>query len=93
MASRFARASQACAIRSRTSPEASAADSPPARSISVNHAQAAPLARDLRAAGAEQVWLAGRPELAVDGVDGYVYAGCDALEVLRTAHEQLGVGA
>jgi methylmalonyl-CoA mutase len=27
----------------------------------------------------------------VSGVDGYVFAGCDALEVLRTVHEQLGV--
>ncbi len=51
------------------------------------------LAADLRAAGATSVWLAGRPSLDVDGVDGYVYAGCDALEVLRAAHEQLGVPA
>ena len=27
--------------------------------------------------------------LAVDGVDGYVFAGCDALAALRTVHEQL----
>jgi methylmalonyl-CoA mutase len=52
---------------------------------------AATLAADLRAAGATQVWLAGKPSQAVDGVDGYVYAGCDALDVLRTVHEQLGV--
>ncbi len=52
---------------------------------------AAGLAADLRAAGATQVWLAGRPSLAVDGVDGYVYAGCDALAVLRTVHAQLGI--
>jgi methylmalonyl-CoA mutase len=37
------------------------------------------------------VWLAGPPDLAVDGVDGHVFAGCDALAVLRTAHEQLAV--
>jgi methylmalonyl-CoA mutase len=37
------------------------------------------------------VWLAGRPELKVDGVDGYVYAGCDALAALRTVHEELGI--
>jgi methylmalonyl-CoA mutase len=49
------------------------------------------LASELRAAGATQVWLAGKPELAVDGVDGYVFAGCDALSVLRTVHEELGV--
>jgi methylmalonyl-CoA mutase len=54
---------------------------------------AAALATDLREAGATQVWLAGKPDLAVDGVDGYVFAGCDALSVLRTAHEQLGVQA
>jgi methylmalonyl-CoA mutase len=47
------------------------------------------LAKELKAAGATQVWLAGRPDLAVDGVDGYLYAGCNALDVLSTAHEQL----
>ncbi|NEK58024.1 methylmalonyl-CoA mutase [Geodermatophilus sabuli] len=51
---------------------------------------AAALAADLRAAGATTVWLAGQPSLDVDGVDGYVYAGCDALAVLRAVHEQLG---
>jgi methylmalonyl-CoA mutase len=54
---------------------------------------AAELAAELRSAGATQVWLAGKPDLAVDGVDGYVYAGCDALAALRTVHEQLGVQA
>jgi methylmalonyl-CoA mutase len=48
---------------------------------------AAGLAAELKAAGAAQVWLAGKPDLAVDGVDGYVYAGCDALSVLRSVHE------
>jgi methylmalonyl-CoA mutase len=52
---------------------------------------AAALAAELRAAGATRVWLAGKPDLAVDGVDGYVFAGCDALDALRTTHEQLGV--
>ncbi|WP_369257536.1 methylmalonyl-CoA mutase family protein [Geodermatophilus amargosae] len=52
---------------------------------------AAALAAELRAAGAEHVWLAGKPALGVDGVDGYVYAGCDALDVLRTVHDQLAV--
>jgi methylmalonyl-CoA mutase len=56
-----------------------------------DYAQAASLAKELRAAGAERVWLAGKPSLEVDGVDGYVFAGCDALEVLRTVHETLGV--
>jgi methylmalonyl-CoA mutase len=52
---------------------------------------AAALAADLRAAGATHVWLAGKPDLAVEGVDGYAYAGCDALAVLRTVQEQLGI--
>lgn len=52
-------------------------------------AEAAGLAQELKAAGATQVWLAGKPDLAVDGVDGYVFAGCDALDVLRTVHDQL----
>lgn len=52
---------------------------------------AAGLAAALRDAGATHVWLAGKPDLAVDGVDGYVYAGCDALDVLRTVHAQLGL--
>src|SRR3954469_21373132 len=55
-------------------------------------ADAAGLAAELRAAGATSVWLAGRPSLAVDGVDGHVYAGCDALAVLRTVVDYLGIG-
>lgn len=43
----------------------------------------------LRAAGAVQVWLAGTYE--TDGVDGYVHVGCDALAVLRSTVETLGV--
>ena len=45
----------------------------------------------LRAAGAKQVWLAGKN--AVNGVDGTMFAGCDALDVLRTIHDALGVSA
>jgi methylmalonyl-CoA mutase len=56
-----------------------------------DYAQAAALAKELRDAGAEQVWLAGSASLEVDGVDGYVFAACDALDVLRTVHERLGV--
>jgi methylmalonyl-CoA mutase len=52
-------------------------------------ASAAELAAALRGAGATQVWLAGKPELGIDGVDGYVYSGCDALDVLRSAHDEL----
>ncbi|HVD26877.1 MAG TPA: methylmalonyl-CoA mutase family protein, partial [Mycobacteriales bacterium] len=59
-----------------------------------DYAEAAgPLAAQLKEAGATQVWLAGKPDLAIDGVDGYVFAGCDALAALRTVHEQLGVQA
>jgi methylmalonyl-CoA mutase len=56
-------------------------------------ASAAELATQLRSAGASQVWLAGPPSLGVDGVDGYVYAGCDALAALRSVLDQLGAGA
>jgi methylmalonyl-CoA mutase len=52
---------------------------------------AAALAAELRDAGVTSVWLAGKPDLAVDGVDGYMYAGCDALQTLTTVLEQLGV--
>ncbi|HET6876265.1 MAG TPA: methylmalonyl-CoA mutase family protein, partial [Jatrophihabitans sp.] len=52
-------------------------------------ADGAELARALRDAGATQLWLAGRAE--VDGVDGRLYAGCDALAVLRAVHDHLGV--
>ncbi len=50
--------------------------------------RAAELAAELRSAGATQVWLAGPPSLAVDGVDGYAHAGCDALAAVRTVLEQ-----
>lgn len=47
-------------------------------------------ARELRAAGATHVSLAGRPaEYA--GVDSYVFAGCDAVSVLTDALDRLGV--
>jgi methylmalonyl-CoA mutase len=50
---------------------------------------AAALAAKLKAAGATQVWLAGKPSLEVEGVDGYVFAGCDALVLLRAVHDEL----
>ncbi|WP_328613714.1 methylmalonyl-CoA mutase subunit beta [Amycolatopsis sp. NBC_00355] len=49
-------------------------------------AQAAEVAASL---GAEYVLLAGKGKF--DGVDGNVFAGCDALEVLTGLHTQLGV--
>ncbi|MEW9529429.1 methylmalonyl-CoA mutase family protein [Microbispora sp. NPDC049125] len=51
------------------------------------HAEA--VAAALREAGAERVWLAGKGRHA--GVDGSLYAGCDALDVLRTTFDDLGV--
>jgi methylmalonyl-CoA mutase len=51
--------------------------------------EAADAAKALRAAGAEQIWLAGTME--VDGVDGNLFTGCDALAVLHRAFDALGV--
>ncbi|MET8336296.1 methylmalonyl-CoA mutase family protein [Streptosporangium canum] len=51
------------------------------------HAEA--VAAALRQAGARKVWLAGKGEFA--GVDANLYAGCDALGVLRTTFDDLGV--
>jgi methylmalonyl-CoA mutase len=51
--------------------------------------EARPAAKALREAGAKQIWLAGQVE--TEGVDGYLRAGCDALAVLRSVFETLGV--
>jgi methylmalonyl-CoA mutase len=58
--------------------------------------QAAPAARALKAAGAKTVLLAGQPgdragSDAESGVDGYVFAGCDALDVLCSVLADLEV--
>jgi methylmalonyl-CoA mutase len=50
---------------------------------------AAALANALREAGAAYVWLAGKGQY--DGVDGYLAKGVDALDVLATTFEALGV--
>ncbi|MGW5163196.1 methylmalonyl-CoA mutase subunit beta [Nonomuraea wenchangensis] len=51
---------------------------------------AAPVAAALRRAGARRVWLAGQGGYeGVDGVDGTVHAGCDALHVLRTTYDDV----
>jgi methylmalonyl-CoA mutase len=56
--------------------------------------QGAEVAAALREAGAQQVLLAGKPgTLDAAAVDGYVYAGCDAIEVLTSTLEKLGVAA
>lgn len=54
-------------------------------SVYAEQAEAAAVAA--RAAGARQVWLAGRAE--VPGVDGTLFAGCDALAVLHRAWDAL----
>jgi methylmalonyl-CoA mutase len=51
--------------------------------------QAAPLAAQLRADGAERVLLAGRGDF--EGVDGHVFAGGDAVAVLTSTLADLGV--
>ncbi|MFE5118653.1 methylmalonyl-CoA mutase small subunit [Streptomyces sp. NPDC056669] len=58
--------------------------------------EAAAVAERLKAAGATRVYLAGRPGTQQDeyeraGVDGYVFAGCDAVEVLSSALNTMGV--
>ena len=54
--------------------------------------RAADTALALKAAGAQRVLLAGKPsDPPPEGVDGFVYAGVNALEVLRDLHDQLGV--
>ncbi len=55
--------------------------------------RAADTARALREAGAKRVLLAGKPsDPAPEGIDGFVFAGCDALAVLGDVHAELGVG-
>ncbi|MEV6719954.1 methylmalonyl-CoA mutase family protein [Streptomyces xanthochromogenes] len=52
--------------------------------------EAESVARQLRAAGAQQVFLAGRPGTYA-GVDTYVFAGCDAADVLSATLDRMGV--
>ncbi|MGW2205016.1 methylmalonyl-CoA mutase family protein [Streptomyces sp. NPDC001774] len=52
--------------------------------------QAAARAGELGALGARHVFLAGRPA-AYDGVDSYVFAGCDAVAVLSATLDRMGV--
>jgi methylmalonyl-CoA mutase len=47
--------------------------------------EAAAAVATLKHAGARHVWLAGK--VAVDGVDGQLFVGCDALAALRTTVE------
>ena len=57
---------------------------------------AAEAARMLRAAGAKQVYLAGRPgereaALRAAGIGAFIYVGCDVVEALAGAHAVLGL--
>jgi len=54
--------------------------------------EAAATALRLKQEGAEKVWLAGRPG-GYEGVDDYLYSGCDALAVLQQTHRDLGMVA
>ncbi|OLZ61149.1 methylmalonyl-CoA mutase [Streptomyces sp. IMTB 2501] len=51
--------------------------------------QAEQTAESLRAAGARHVFLAGRGDHA--GIDSYVFAGCDAIDVLSATLDRMGV--
>lgn len=53
--------------------------------------QAGAVAAALRAAGATTVYLAGRPGTAEASVDAYVFAGCDAVAVLSSVLDRMGV--
>lgn len=59
-------------------------------------ARATSLASALKAAGADAVYLAGRPGDQAEawqaaGIDAYIYAGCDILAELIVAHARLGL--
>jgi len=58
--------------------------------------RAAAAAQTLKAAGAQHIYLAGRPgeleaALKAAGVQSFVYEGCDALATLKSAYDMLGV--
>ncbi|MEU2116372.1 methylmalonyl-CoA mutase family protein [Streptomyces sp. NPDC016459] len=59
-------------------------------SDAVYEEQAEVTARNLRAAGARHVFLAGRPG-PYPGVDTYAFAGCDAVALLSTTLDRMGV--
>ncbi|MGV9640337.1 methylmalonyl-CoA mutase family protein [Streptomyces sp. NPDC003514] len=59
-------------------------------SDAVYEEQAAEVAGRLKAAGAAHVFLAGRPG-DHPGVDGHVFAGCDAVAVLSATLDRMGV--
>lgn len=62
---------------------------------SVEPSEVTPVVQALRAAGATRVLRAGKPDDPGDwpGVDGFVHHGIDALALLRSVHDELGVTA
>ncbi|MBT2396185.1 methylmalonyl-CoA mutase family protein [Streptomyces sp. ISL-100] len=54
--------------------------------------QAGAVAEALKTAGAQQVFLAGRPA-EHPGIDEYIFAGCDAVAVLSSVLDRMGVAA
>ncbi|WP_417684766.1 methylmalonyl-CoA mutase subunit beta [Roseibium sp.] len=59
--------------------------------------QAEAAARSLKEVGADHLYLAGKPgdkeaALREAGVDTFIYAGCNLLDLLREAHSRTGVG-
>jgi methylmalonyl-CoA mutase len=61
----------------------------------IYESEAAPAAAALKAAGAEHIYLAGRPRereaaLRAAGVQSFIYEGCDALATLKAAYDILG---
>ena len=70
-------------------PARSIHDSPGASAAYVREGENA--AQALRAAGASRIYLVGEPgtrsgQLRPAGVDAFIFAGCDALSILRAAH-------
>ncbi|MFG2998768.1 methylmalonyl-CoA mutase family protein [Streptomyces sp. NPDC048340] len=55
--------------------------------------QAEAVSAALRAAGATTVFLAGRPGTAGQAADEYVFAGCDAVAVLSSVLDRMGVAS
>ncbi|MFE6842941.1 methylmalonyl-CoA mutase family protein [Streptomyces sp. NPDC057686] len=55
--------------------------------------QAEAVAAALRAAGATTVFLAGKPGTSAGAVDEYVFAGCDAVAVLSSVLDRMGVSS
>ncbi|MEU9178942.1 methylmalonyl-CoA mutase family protein [Streptomyces sp. NPDC048550] len=53
--------------------------------------QAEAVAEALRAAGATTVFLAGKPGTSAGAVDEYVFAGCDAVAVLSSVLDRMGI--